>query len=96
MGTKFFNDTLDSGVKVSYHSGKSNPSDWLAGTAANPILEIPSDYTIDLYSQYELNANTQLFFAINNVTDRYQVRPGSVVSMPDSGRTITLGFEISY
>ncbi|WP_246745670.1 hypothetical protein, partial [Vibrio cholerae] len=37
---------------------------------ANPILEIPSDYTIDLYSQYELNANTQLFFAINNVTDR--------------------------
>ncbi|WP_114763585.1 TonB-dependent receptor domain-containing protein [Vibrio cholerae] len=96
VGTKFFNDTLDSGVKVSYHSGKSNPSDWLAGTAANPILEIPSDYTIDLYSQYELNANTQLFFAINNVTDRYQVRPGSVVSMPDPGRTITLGFEISY
>ncbi|CSI83367.1 heme receptor HasR [Vibrio cholerae] len=27
------------------------------------------------------------------MTDRYQVRPGSVVSMPDSGRTITLGFE---
>lgn len=96
IGTKFFNDTLDSGLKVSYHSGKSNPSDWLQGTAADPILEIPADYRIDIYSQYALNANTQLFFAVNNLTDRYQMQPGSIVSMPNPGRTMTLGVEIHY
>lgn len=96
LGTQFFNNTLDTGIKVSYHSGKSNPSNWLAGTGASAIIDIPADYKIDLYSQYALNPNTQLFLAINNLTDRYQVQPGAVISMPDPGRTITLGVEVHY
>lgn len=96
LGKKFLNETVDAGIRYRYHSAKTNPAGWLEGTAANPVIEIPSGYQIDLYGEYILNKNATFFAAVNNVTDRYDIQPGAVISMPDPGRTVMLGVDLRF
>lgn len=96
VGKKFMAGDLDTGVRYKYHSAKTNPSDWLIGTGASPIIDIPSGYQIDLYGQYRVNKNATLFATVNNLTNRYDIQPGSVISMPEPGRTVTLGMDVRF
>ncbi|WBA15527.1 TonB-dependent receptor plug domain-containing protein [Salinivibrio proteolyticus] len=97
VGHKWLDDRLDIGTTVRYHSGKSNPADWLKGTgAASPVVAIASEYLVDIYSHYDITPDVSVFMTVNNLTDRYTIQPGSVVSMPDPGRTITLGTQWSF
>lgn len=96
VGRFFLQGDLDIGARYKYHSAKKNPADWLESTAASPVLEIPSGYQIDLYAQYIVNKNMTLYSSINNLTNRYDIQPGAVISMPEPGRTITVGADIRF
>ncbi|WP_128080462.1 TonB-dependent receptor [Salinivibrio socompensis] len=61
-----------------------------------PVVAIPSEYLVDIYSHYDITPDASVFVTVNNLTDRYTIQPGSVVSMPDPGRTITIGTQWSF
>ncbi|UTH73688.1 TonB-dependent receptor domain-containing protein [Chromobacterium sp. IIBBL 290-4] len=81
------------GGRMRYHSAKTNPAQWLQGTGASPVIELPSEKLFDLFAEYKMNKRVSLSLNVDNLTNRYAVDPGSVISMPMPGRTIRLGME---
>jgi hemoglobin/transferrin/lactoferrin receptor protein len=96
IGHSWLQGQLDTGLTYHGHSSKSHPGGFLAGTAVKALKRIPAGYQIDLYANYRFNQQFSAFATINNLTDRYKVSTGSVVAMPEPGRTITLGAEIKF
>lgn len=96
LGKKFFNDDLDLGVHYKYHSGKNNPAGWMKGTAASAVTEIMPVHVFDLYADYKITPDINVYTTINNITDEYYIQPGSVIAIPEPGRTITLGTSIKF
>ncbi len=96
LGKKFFNNDLDLGVHYRYYSGKENPAGWMKGTAASPITEIEEANLFDVYAKYQITPDISIFTTVNNLTNEYYIQPGSVISIPDPGRTITLGTDIRF
>ncbi len=97
LGRKFLGDALDLGVSYQYHSEKKAPSGWLAGTGASGVMtEFPSGGLLGLHASYVLNANVDFQLTVNNLTDRYYIQPGAVISVPEPGRTTTLGVNIRF
>lgn len=93
LGTTFLNDTLDTGLIYKGHSEKYHPAGFLSGTGTKAITWIPASYQLDFYIDYQFNDSISGYSTITNLTDRYIVSSGSVVAMPEPGRTITLGLE---
>lgn len=96
LGKRFFNNDLDLGIHYKYHSGKKNPAGWMKGTAASAVTEIESVHTFDLYADYKITPDINVYTTINNLTDEYYIQPGSVIAIPEPGRTITLGTSIKF
>lgn len=98
VGKHFFNKDLTIGGRLRYHSNKSNPEGWMAGTGitGRAVEYIPSERTIDLFAKYSLNRDTEFTMNIDNLTNRYTLDPGTVIGMPQPGRTIRLGFEMKF
>lgn len=90
-------DFPQSGVKIGsrlrYHSGKANPREWLAGTGASAIVDIPSTRLIDVFGEYRIGKDLLATLHIDNLGNRYAIDPGQLITMPLPGRTIRLGFE---
>lgn len=98
MGKYFFDKSLTIGGRLRYHSNKSNPDGWMAGTGitGRAVEYIPSEKTIDLFAKYSVNKDIDLTVNIDNFTNRYTLDPGTVIGMPQPGRTIRLGFEMKF
>lgn len=94
LGKRFLNNTLDTGFIYKGHSEKHHPAGFLSGTGADAISWIPASYQLDYYLDYKFNDTFSGYTSVTNLTDRYIVSAGSVVAMPEPGRTITLGLEI--
>lgn len=93
IGKSFFSNKLDIGLTYKGHSEKQHPGGFLSGTGVVPISHIPASYKLDFYADYKFNDSINGYTSITNLTDRYIVSSGSVVAMPEPGRTITLGLE---
>lgn len=96
VGTRLLNGDLTLGSRLKYHSGKKNPQDWLQGTAAQAVVEVPSEKIVDLFASYRINPQMELTFNIDNLTNRYAFDPGTVISMPAPGRTLRAGLEVRF
>lgn len=94
LGSKLLDNSLDSGFIFKEHSEKRHPGGFLAGTAIDALEYIPEGYQVDFYIDYTYSENISAYMSITNLTDQYKVSTGSVVAMPEPGRTITLGLEI--
>ncbi|WP_243888543.1 TonB-dependent receptor domain-containing protein [Shewanella algae] len=94
IGKMFFDDALDIGLTYKSHSAKHHPGGFLTGTGANALQRIPSSYQLDFYADYSFNDNYSAYASVTNLTDRYTVSSGSIVAMPEPGRTITVGVEV--
>lgn len=96
LGARLLESKLTLGTRLRYHSGKKNPEDWLKGTAASPIITVPASHLLDVFGEYRFNHQVSAGLHIANLTNRYQVDPGSLVSMPVPGRTIRLALEARF
>lgn len=96
VGTRLLNGDLTLGSRLKYHSGKKNPQDWLQGTAAQAVVEVPSEKIVDLFASYRVNPQLELTFNIDNLTNRYAFDPGTVIGMPMPGRTLRAGLEVRF
>ncbi|MDR0218668.1 MAG: TonB-dependent receptor [Enterobacteriaceae bacterium] len=96
LGTRVLNEALTFGSRLKYHSGKKNPKNWMQGTAARAVKEVPSEKIVDLFAIYRVNPQLQLTFNIDNLTNRYAFDPGTVIGMPMPGRTLRTGLEIHF
>ncbi|MEJ6474437.1 TonB-dependent receptor domain-containing protein [Pseudoalteromonas piscicida] len=94
IGTTLFNDKADIGLTYKGHSEKMHPAGFLSGTGANALQRIPAGYQLDFYADYKFNESYSAFLTVSNLTNRYTVSSGSVVAMPEPGRTVTFGVEI--
>lgn len=96
VGIKMFDQSLQTGLRVRYNSGKDYPQKWLAGTAAAPVQKLYSSTTVDLFGKYSLRKNINFTFNVDNLTNRYAFDPGTVIYMPIPGRTFRLGLETTF
>jgi hemoglobin/transferrin/lactoferrin receptor protein len=98
IGKNLLQNKLVLGARAKYHSEKKNPKGWLAGTGVSgrAVTEISSETLIDLFANYQWNPNLALSFNIDNLTNRYNFDPGTVIGMPIPGRTIKAGIEIKF
>lgn len=98
VGKHLLEDKLIIGARAKYHSEKKNPKGWLAGTGVSgrAVTEISSETIVDLFASYKLNPNLNLSFNVDNLTNRYNFDPGTVIGMPIPGRTIKVGFEAKF
>lgn len=94
LGKRFLHDRLDIGLFYKSYSAKQHPQGFLANTGISALSKIPSGYQIDLYGEYRLNDSLSFSATTTNLTNRYNVSPGAIITMPEPGRTITLGMEI--
>ncbi|AZQ11845.1 TonB-dependent receptor domain-containing protein [Shewanella khirikhana] len=94
VGKKLFDDALELGLTYKGHSAKRHPGGFLSGTGANALQRIPSSYQLDFYADYRFSKNYAVYASLTNLTNRYTVSAGSVVAMPEPGRTLTLGLEV--
>lgn len=98
LGKSLFENKLNVGVRARYHSEKKNPKGWLQGTGVSgrAVTEISSETLVDIFASYKLNPNLNLSFNVDNLTNRYNFDPGTVIGMPIPGRTIKAGFEMRF
>lgn len=96
VGARLLDGDLTLGSRLKYHSGKKNPQDWLQGTAAQAVVEVPSEKIVDLFASYRVNPQLDLTFNIDNLTNRYAFDPGTVIGMPMPGRTLRAGLEVRF
>ncbi|AYH02339.1 TonB-dependent receptor plug domain-containing protein [Pectobacterium parmentieri] len=96
VGIKLFDQRLQLGTRVRYNSGKEYPTSWLQGTAATPVERQYASTTIDLFGKYNVEKNINVYFNIDNLTNRYAFDPGTVIYMPIPGRTFRLGVEAKF
>lgn len=98
VGKYFFENKLSIGARARYHSEKNNPKNWLAGTGVSgrAVTEISSETLVDLFASYKVNKNLDLSLNVDNLTNRYNFDPGTVIGMPIPGRTIKAGFEMRF
>ncbi|WP_065979481.1 MULTISPECIES: TonB-dependent receptor plug domain-containing protein [Pseudoalteromonas] len=94
LGTRLFEGDVDTGFIYKKHSEKHHPGGFLSGTGVDALEFIPAGYQLDFYIDYTLSESLSGYAAITNLTDQYKVSTGSVVAMPEPGKTITLGVEI--
>ena len=88
-GYRFFDDkSLDVGARYRYNSSKNNPENWLAGTAAQQVMEnADANNFIDVYASYQVNQNVTVQAGIDNLTNQYAIAPGAIIWIPEPGRT---------
>ncbi|WP_332604933.1 TonB-dependent receptor [Acinetobacter sp. ESBL14] len=98
VGKNLLDNKLVLGARARYHSEKKNPKGWLAGTGVSgrAVTEISSETLIDVFASYQWNPNLALSFNVDNLTNRYNFDPGTVIGMPIPGRTIKAGIEIKF
>jgi len=100
MGARLFNQKLEIGSRMTYHSGYENkdekkmldnhvrafnrPFHW------NPIL------VFDAYATYRVHDKLSIDVGINNITNKYYVDPMARISQPAPGRTIKLGLTARF
>ena len=95
-GLNILENQLKIGSRLRYHSGKKNPREWLAGTGASAIVDIPSSRLIDVFAEYRLDKNTMASLHVDNLRNHYTIDAGQLITMPTPGRTIRLGFEAKF
>ncbi|WP_394193303.1 TonB-dependent receptor domain-containing protein [Pseudoalteromonas atlantica] len=93
VGTKLFNDAIDTGFTYKKHTEKHHPGGFLSGTGVTALEYIPAGYQLDFYFDYTFSDDITGNIAITNLTDQYKVSTGSIVAMPEPGQTISIGFE---
>lgn len=96
IGKKFLNNKLDIGMQYQYFSKKGNPPNWMKGTAASPITSVNSASVFNMYSSYSITPSVEVYGTINNLTNEYYTQPGSVILIPEPGRTITIGLNAKF
>tara|TARA_Y100000588_G_scaffold395117_1_gene520062 strand:+ start:31252 stop:33567 length:2316 start_codon:yes stop_codon:yes gene_type:complete len=94
LGKTFFADTLDAGLIYKGHSQKYHPGGFLVGTGVDALQRIPASYQLDMYLDYKISDALSSSLSITNVTDRYVVSSGSIVAIPEPGRTVTVSLEV--
>lgn len=94
IGATLFDDSLDIGFIYKKHTDKHHPGGFLSGTGVDALEYIPSGYQLDFYLDYTFNESLSGYASVTNLTDQYKVSTGSIVAMPEPGKTITLGLEI--
>jgi len=93
VGTKLFNNAIDTGFTYKKHTEKHHPGGFLSGTGVTALEYIPAGYQLDFYFDYTFSDDITGNIAITNLTDQYKVSTGSIVAMPEPGQTISIGFE---
>ena len=93
VGTKLFNDAIDTGFTYKKHTEKHHPGGFLSGTGVTALEYIPAGYQLDFYFDYTFSDDITGNIAITNLTDQYKVSTGSIVAMPEPGQTISIGLE---
>lgn len=96
IGKLFLNDKLDVGIQYQYFSKKGNPQEWMKGTAASPITSVKATSVVNMYSSYAITPSIEVYGTINNLTNEYYTQPGSVILVPEPGRTITMGVNAKF
>ena len=94
IGATLFDDSLDTGFIYKKHTDKRHPGGFLSSTGVDALEYIPSGYQLDFYLDYTFNESLSGYASVTNLTDQYKVSTGSIVAMPEPGKTITLGLEI--
>lgn len=80
LGTRFFNQQLETGIRTNYVSG-SHKEEAIKRTDVT---------TIDAYVKYVINDHLETELTGMNLTDIYYLESGSVSGMPSPGRTLGL------
>lgn len=94
MGVTLLDDALDIGLIYKKHTEKRHPGGFLSATGVDALEYIPSGHQLDFYLDYTFNETLKGYASVTNLTDQYKVSTGSIVAMPEPGKTITLGLEI--
>ncbi len=96
VGKTLLDDQLTLGLTLKGHNAKNHPGGFLSGTGVKALNHIPTASQLDFYANYQWTDSYNAYLSITNLTDRYTVSSGSIVAMPEPGRTLTLGAEIKF
>lgn len=107
LGTRFFQEKLELGTRLHYHSRKINHDSFerIYGKyeVSNPavfLYNTPMDwkptFTLDAYASYKLNKRTTVTLAGTNLTNRYYIDPLARTLMPAPGRALRLGMNLRF
>jgi len=99
VGTRLFDQKLEIGSRMTYHSSYENKDEKKMGSRAlaynrpfywNPI------WVFDAYATYRVSDRLSIDLGINNITNRYYIDPMARVSQPAPGRTMKLGLTARF
>ncbi|WP_104398620.1 TonB-dependent receptor [Vibrio penaeicida] len=86
LGSRFFNQALETGVRGNYQSGSHE----------DEVVNRNNTLTFDAYVKYEIYKGLDAELVGTNFLDLYYLEPGSVSGMPAPGRTISLKLKGSF
>lgn len=95
-GLRFFDETVTIGGRVT-RVGAADEQ--IAGAASGALVSSwqVGDYTLfDLYGSFKFNDTTTLRFAVNNLTDEYNVPSMGQYGDPAPGRTATVSLNLKF
>ncbi|SUD89963.1 Probable TonB-dependent receptor NMB1497 precursor [Psychrobacter phenylpyruvicus] len=97
LGTRWIEDTLTIGARANYTSESIDDMDkpWQKSATTNQIYYRPVT-TYDLYMNYQVSKNSELNFAIQNLTNEYYIDALTQSFMPAPGRTAQLGMTFQF
>ncbi|OCX15329.1 TonB-dependent receptor [Ectopseudomonas hydrolytica] len=102
-GMRLFNDRLELGARMIYHSSAKNKEEakWIKQNlpfvqGGNEPFEWHPIWVFDAYAALRVNEHLDIDFGINNITNRYYIDPLARVAMPAPGRTMKLGLTARF
>jgi len=99
MGARFFNQKLEVGSRMTYHSSYENKDEKKMDSTVlgynRPFFWNPI-WVFDAYATYRVNDRLSIDLGINNITNRYYIDPMARVSQPAPGRTMKIGLTARF
>lgn len=105
-GTRWFNDDLEIGGRLTYHSSRNQTQEaefanidgarWPEVSAGNRPIQWHPVAVFDAYMRYRFNDHYSMELTGTNLTDRYYLDPLTRTMMPAPGRTVRLSATMKF
>ncbi|MBB6261854.1 hemoglobin/transferrin/lactoferrin receptor protein [Paenochrobactrum gallinarii] len=97
LGSRFFDETLTVGGRMTYTSGpvEKNDKPWQIGATTPQILYKPVTL-FDAFVTYKLREDAVINASVQNITNRYYLDPLAQSFMPAPGRTFRAGLTMKF
>lgn len=105
VGGKFFNDKLEVGTTLNYHSKARNGQEQAMVASGqlnremvgnNAPIRWNSVFLVDAFLNYQIDDNLSINFTGQNLTNEYYLDPLTRSYMPAPGRTFRIGFKGTF